>query len=133
MEESAIREGLLHLQPSSDFDRLEAAADCGDKADWLIGMNASRLFRTAVGRVQSPTLALVAERETAIPNFKPSFSYVVHLEKEGISFSSEKFETKEEAQQLCNTLIGLPLHITDIKNNEQKQVPPKLYDLTMLQ
>jgi DNA topoisomerase-3 len=133
LEESALREGMANLKDGSAFDALAAAADCRAKADWLVGLNASRIFFTGVGRVQSPTLALVVRREEEIGAFKPSFSYAVKITCGGFAASSEKFETAAEADALCKAVTGETAVITKITKSERKAPPPKLYDLTTLQ
>lgn len=133
MEETAIREGMQNLKNGSEYDPLANAADCRDKADWLVGMNASRLFHTGVGRVQSPTLAMVVHREEQIAAFKPSYSYAVRIACDGFSATGDKMERKEDAEALCKFVNGQTATITKIGQTDQKKSPPKLYDLTTLQ
>ena len=105
MEDSAIREGFEHLRPGADYDGLHQAALCRAKADWLVGINATRLFsvlyhRTLnIGRVMSPTLALIVQREAEIDTFKPVPFYTVVLELPGFSVSGERMADKAAAQQ----------------------------------
>ena len=119
MEDSAIREGFANLCPGADYDGLHQAALCRAKADWLVGINATRLFsvlyhRTLnIGRVMSPTLALIVQREAEIDTFKPVPFYTVTLELPGFSVSGERMADKAAAQQLktacqrdANRLLG---------------------------
>ena len=106
MEDSAIREGLEHLRPGANYDGLRDAALCRAKADWLVGINATRLFsvlyhRTLnIGRVMSPTLALIVQRETQIDSFRPEPFYTVALELPGFIVSGERMKEKAAAEQL---------------------------------
>ena len=139
MEESAIRKGMDNLQSDSAFDNLYAAALCRAKADWLIGINATRLFsvlhnRTLnVGRVMTPTLALLVERETAIADFKKEKFYTVDLTFPGFHAASERFSSKTDAEKLRSACVGKPVTVQKVETQEKKEYPPKLYDLTTLQ
>ena len=139
MEESAIRKGMDNLQSDSAFDNLYAAALCRAKADWLIGINATRLFsvlhnRTLnVGRVMTPTLALLVERETAIADFKKEKFYTVDLTFPGFHAASERFPSKTDAEKLRSACVGKPVTVQKVETQEKKEYPPKLYDLTTLQ
>lgn len=133
MEESAIRDGMKNLADSHDYDNLAAAADCRSKADWLVGMNASRLFQSAVGRVQTPTLALVVSRVEQIEQFKPSYSYIIRLKMDGVIASSDKFPDAESANKVLQLVQVQDAIVTKVMKKEQKSSPPKLYDLTTLQ
>ena len=106
MEDSAIREGFANLRPGADYDGLRDAALCRAKADWLVGINATRLFsvlyhRTLnIGRVMSPTLALIVQREAEIDTFQPIPFYTVALELPGLTVSGERMANKAAAEQL---------------------------------
>ena len=106
LEDEAIREGFKNLKPGKEYDSLYDAAECRAKADWLVGMNISRLLTLAygktyrAGRVLSPTLAFITERQDEINSFKPESFYTVELKDENISLVSDKFKTKEEAEAL---------------------------------
>jgi DNA topoisomerase-3 len=139
MEESAIRQGFDNLKDGREYDNLYASALCRAKADWLIGINATRLFsvlyrRTLnVGRVQTPTLALITERHKKISGFVKEPFFTVHIDAGGIRSVSEKISDKTEAEKLraaCNNKQAVCTSVTA----EQKTVsPPKLFDLTSLQ
>ena len=139
MEDSAIREGFANLRPGSDYDGLHQAALCRAKADWLVGINATRLFsvlyhRTLnIGRVMSPTLALIVQREAEIDAFKPVPFYTVQLELPGFSVSGERMVDKAAAQQLKTACQGGTATVKKVERKEKSEKPPALYDLTTLQ
>ena len=139
MEDSAIREGFANLRPGSDYDGLHQAALCRAKADWLVGINATRLFsvlyhRTLnIGRVMSPTLALIVQREAEIDAFKPVPFYTVVLELPGFSVSGERMVDKAAAQQLKTACQGGTATVKKVERKEKSEKPPALYDLTALQ
>lgn len=139
MEASAIADGLANLQPSSRYDNLYYAALCRAQADWLVGINATRLFSTLfnaklnIGRVQTPTLALLAEREQAIEAFQPTPYYTVALSQNEHSFISRKIESKEEAIVIQQKCEQKSIVVESIAVNKKTNNPPKLYDLTTLQ
>ena len=140
MEESAIKYGMEHLQPGSSYDNLYEAALCRARADWLIGMNGTRLFSTLykgkvkkVGRVQTPTLAMITERDKEIAEFKKETYFVVEIEADGIRIRSEKYETKEEAEAALKAYEGQDFKVTSVTKKEIRTAPPKLFDLTSLQ
>ena len=139
MEDSAIREGFANLRPGSDYDGLHQAALCRAKADWLVGINATRLFsvlyhRTLnIGRVMSPTLALIVQREAEIDAFKPVPFYTVVLELPGFSVSGERMADKAAAQQLKTACQGGTATVKKVERKEKSEKPPALYDLTTLQ
>ena len=138
MEDSAIREGFANLRPGSDYDGLHQAALCRAKADWLVGINATRLFsvlyhRTLnIGRVMSPTLALIVQRDE-IDAFKPVPFYTVVLELPGFSVSGERMVDKAAAQQLKTACQGGTATVKKVERKEKSEKPPALYDLTTLQ
>ena len=140
MEESAIREGLNHLKDSAAYDNLYEAALCRAKADWLIGINGTRLFTLAygsktlnVGRVLTPTLALIVEREAAIKDFKKEKFYTVELDLSTFRAVSPRFPTRKEAERVRSSCIGRPVMVQAIERQNRTEHPPKLYDLTTLQ
>ena len=139
MEDSAIREGFANLRPGSDYDGLHQAALCRAKADWLVGINATRLFsvlyhRTLnIGRVMSPTLALIVQREAEIDAFKPVPFYTVSLELPGFSVSGERMADKAAAQQLKTACQGADATVKKVERKDKSEKPPALYDLTTLQ
>lgn len=138
MEESSIEDGFANLRPGADYDALYAAALCRSKADWLVGINATRLFSTLyhrtlnVGRVMTPTLALVVERESAIENFKKRKFYMVELDC-GFRAVSERMEQRKDADKLRAACEGQTLTVTGVEQTVKTAKPPELYDLTSLQ
>ena len=127
MEDAAIRDGFAHLKPSTEYDALFKAALCRERADWLVGINATRLFSCLygqplnVGRVMTPTLAMTVSREAAIDAFRPEPFYTVLLKMEDCMASSERFKDKSQAEALL------------AECREKTDRPPALYDLTSLQ
>ena len=138
MEPDEIRRAYENMRPGEEYDRLYAAALCRAKADWLVGMNATRLMslvyhRTLnVGRVVSPTLALLVEREREIEGFQPETIYTVALDCGGVLLSSERITDKSEADALASACTG-DVNITKVERREKRENPPALYDLTTLQ
>ena len=140
MEDSAIREGMEHLRPGEDYGLLYEAALCRAKADWLVGINGTRLFTTLyrgktlnVGRVMTPTLALLAEREQAVSGFKKEKFYTVELDCGSLSVSSRRFPSRTDAEKLRRTCLGKQAAVQAVNRREKTEKPPKLYDLTTLQ
>ena len=139
MEESAIRKGFENLKDGTDYDRLYRSALCRAKADWLVGINATRLFSLLynhtlnVGRVQSPTLKMLADRSEAITNFKKEKYYHVRLALGDAEAASEKFSSKEDAEKIAATCKGKSAVCTSITHEKKEALPPKLFDLTALQ
>ena len=140
MEESAIRKGFDNLADGRKYDNLYAAALCRAKADWLIGINGTRLFTTLykgktlnVGRVLTPTLTLLAEREAAIEHFKKEKFYTVELDAQGLRAASGKFNSKTDAEKLRSACLGKTAVVQSIAKKDKTERPPKLYDLTTLQ
>ena len=139
MEDSAIREGFANLRPGTDYDGLRDAALCRAKADWLVGINATRLFsvlyhRTLnIGRVMSPTLALIVQREAEIDTFKPVPFYTVTLELPGFTVSGERMADKAAAEQLKTACQGAAATVKKVERKDKSEKPPALYDLTTLQ
>lgn len=138
MEPDEIRKAYANLRPGAEYDNLYAAALCRAKADWLVGMNATRLMslvyhRTLnVGRVVSPTLALLVERKREIEDFQPETFYTVALNCGGVSLSSDRIAEKAEADILAGVCTG-EVRITRVERREKRDNPPALYDLTTLQ
>ena len=139
MEDNAIREGFSDLRPGADYEALYQSALCRQKADWLVGINATRLFsvlyhRTLnVGRVLTPTLAMLVERERKISQFQKEKYYVLRLEMNGTEAVSEKFTDSTEAELAAAACKGGPAICTSVTKEQKKEQPPKLYDLTTLQ
>lgn len=140
MEESAIREGFDNLRDSAQYDRLYDAALCRAKADWLVGINATRLFTRLyngqtlnVGRVFTPTLALLTGREDAIQNFKPEKFYTIELDCGDFRAVSERYSSKTDAEKTRTACLGKPITVQTVERKEKTERPPKLYDLTTLQ
>ena len=139
MEDGAIREGFSNLRPGRDYDGLHQAALCRQKADWLVGINATRLFsllynRTLnVGRVMSPTLALIAQREAEIAAFVPEPFYTVELDCGGMTAAGERINVKKDASALAAACEGSAASIQTAERRERSERPPALYDLTTLQ
>ncbi len=139
MEETAIREGFANLKPGEDFVGLYRAALCRAKADWLVGINATRLFsllygRTLhIGRVMSPTLAMVVTREAEIAAFQPETFYSVEIQCGDLKLTSEKMTDKKAAADLAAVCENGALIIRQVERQEKSENPPLLYDLTALQ
>ena len=139
MEDSAIREGFSDLRPGADYEALYQSALCRQKADWLVGINATRLFsvlyhRTLnVGRVQTPTLAMLAERDAKITLFHKEKYHLLRLTLDGVEAVSEKFTDPAEAEQAAAMCKGAAVTCTSVTKEQKKEQPPKLYDLTTLQ
>lgn len=140
MEDSAIREGFQNLKPSSEYDALYNAALCRERADWIIGINASRLYSCLydstlnVGRVVTPTLAMLVEREEAIKAFMPELFYTVQLQADAIRASSKRFSDKADAEVLAaKCREDHQVRVDSIETKEKTEKPPLLCDLTSLQ
>ena len=139
MEDVAIREGFADLRPGAEYDPLYQSALCRQKADWLIGINATRLFsvlyhRTLnVGRVQTPTLAMLVDRDSKITLFRKEKYHHVRLTLGGADAVSEKIAAPEEAEALRAACAGAEAVCTSVTREQKKEAPPRLYDLTTLQ
>ena len=141
MEETAIREGFAHLKPSTEYDALYNAALCRERADWMVGINASRLFSClygqplAVGRVMTPVLAMTVVREAAIAAFVPEKFYTVALTlADGGTASSKRFAQKVDAELLLSKCRKEGrVTAQKMERKEKSESPPQLYDLTALQ
>ena len=140
MEESAIRRGFEHLSDGKKYEKLSAAALGRATAVGLIGINGTRLFTTLykgktlnVGRVVTPTLALLVERETAISNFKKEKFYTVELGFQPLQAASGRFASKTDAEKLRTACLGKTAVVRSVSTQDRSERPPKLYDLTTLQ
>ena len=139
MEETAIKNGFANLKDGSEYENLYQSALCRAKADWIVGINATRAFsklynRTInVGRVQTPTLAMVCEREKSIGDFKKEQYFNIHLKTNGLDAVLEKVTDKAEADRIKNTCDGKPATVKSVKTERKTVNPPKPYDLTTLQ
>ena len=140
MEESAIRDGFHNLRPGSDYDNLYHSALCRQEADWLVGINGTRLFTVLyggkalkVGRVQTPTLAMLVDRESKIMNFKKEAYYMAHIMENGLDAVSEHISDKTEAERIAGACENGQALVTSVVKEEKWVAPPKLYDLTTLQ
>ena len=139
LEDTAIREGFAHLKDGKDYGNLCEASVCRAKADWLIGMNATRAFTTkyykrlVVGRVQTPTLAMLVERGNQISHFQKEKYFNVHLDCNGLEVVKEKIFNQTEAEQIKAACHGTSAVVESVMETEKSVQPPKLYDLTTLQ
>ena len=139
LEDAAIREGFNHLRDSSDYDKLYEAALSRSKADWIVGINGTRLFTTlykkrlVVGRVQTPTLAMLVEREGKITTFHKEKYFNVHVQKDGLTADMEKIKTEDEANAIAAACDKKQAVVSSLKRETKTVNPPKLYDLTTLQ
>ena len=140
MEESAIRDGFHNLRPGSDYDNLYHTALCRQEADWLVGINGTRLFTVLYGgkalkvdRVQTPTLAMLVDRESKIMNFKKEAYYMAHIMGNGLDAVSEHISDKTEAGRIAGACENGQALVTSVVKEEKWVAPPKLYDLTTLQ
>ena len=139
MEETAIERGFRELRDSKDFDNLYQSALCRQKADWVVGLNLSRLFsiiydaQLRVGRVQTPTLAMIVEREAKIAAFIKEPFYTVEITDGRFIAEREKVKDKQTAEGICSDVVGKNAVVTLVQRNEKSAAAPKLYDLTTLQ
>lgn len=138
MEDSAIKEGFSNLKNGEDYDKLFESAQARAIADWLVGMNISRLYSClykqnySVGRVQTPTLYMIVKRDEEISNFKKEKYYTVELSMNGFTLSTDRIDDEITAEQLIN-LIGDNIEITDVIQKEKITKPDLPFDLTTLQ
>ena len=144
LTDDAIREGFKNLRPEIDLKPLYEAGLCRAIGDWVLGINATRLFTLkygrpkqvlSVGRVQTPTLALVVKRQAEIENFVPKDSWELKTDYRGAFFTAQvkPFDTEGKAMELLETLKDKPFEITDVSKKKGSEAPPRLYDLTSLQ
>ena len=138
MEDSAIKEGFDNLTDGKDYDNLFESAQARAIADWLVGMNISRLYSClyqqnySVGRVQTPTLAMIVKRDDEIANYQKEKYYTVELSTNGFTLSTDRIDDEVAAEQLLN-LVGDKIEITDIIQKEKITKPDLPFDLTTLQ
>lgn len=139
LEESAIRLALSKMKPLSDYDNLYHAGYARARADWLVGMNGSRLFSCRyndslnLGRVQTPTLAMIVKRDNEVKNFVKQKYFTADLECDRFRLSSERIDDESKADALVSACSGKTVTITSVKKEIKTVNPPKLYDLTTLQ
>ena len=139
MEEAAIAEGFRALKPASEYDRLYHAALCRAQADWLVGINATRLFSTLyqqtlhIGRVMTPTLAMIVEREVQIAAFQSASFYTVQLDCGFLTAASERLTDRAEAGRIAGLCNSGEARISKLESKDHQEKPPMLYDLTSLQ
>ena len=139
MEDEAIRQGFADLKPGRDYNGLHQSALCRSKADWLVGINATRLFSVLyhhtlnVGRVMSPTLALIVQREAEISAFQPEPFYTVNLDCGGFTATGDRLKQKPESEAIAAACKGKAATVKAVECREKSENPPALYDLTTLQ
>ena len=144
MTDEAIREGFQNLKDQADYQPLYLAGLSRAIGDWLLGMNCTRLYTLkygqnrqvlSIGRVQTPTLALIVNRQKEIDNFKPEPYWVLATVYRDTTFTATKgkFTSKEEGEKAFSTIEGKPFTVTKVEKKEGKEQPPQLYDLTSLQ
>lgn len=144
MTDEAIREGFNKLKEQSAYEPLYLAGLSRAIGDWILGMNATRLYTLkygknrqvlSIGRVQTPTLALIVNRQKEIDNFKPETYWVLATIYRDTTFTATKgrFDKKEEGEAAFKTIEGEPFTVTDVQKKKGTEAPPKLYDLTSLQ
>ncbi len=150
MTDEAIREGFATLKPAQEYDGLYRSATCRAEADWLVGMNASRAFTLrfdallSIGRVQTPTLAILVKRYHEIANFKPEEYFTVNANfgdyagqwfdpKAEDEKKASRIPTKEKADEIVQAVKGKPAIVQSVTSEPKKELPPQLYDLTSLQ
>ena len=140
MEDAAIREGFANLKPGTEYDALYEAALCRERADWIVGINATRLFSCLygvtlnVGRVMTPTLGMVVLREAAISAFVPEPFYTVQITVNDFTVSSERFKGKTDAESCRKACLEAgTAAVKRVERREKSEKPPALYDLTTLQ
>lgn len=139
MEDAAIQQGFENLKDGAEYDNLFAASECRAKADWLIGMNGTRAFtkkygrKQTIGRVQTPTLAMLTERQTKIQNFVKEPYYKVELSGAGVVAVSEQMGREQDADTMQAACDGQCAVVGSIERKRVEKKPPKLYDLTTLQ
>ena len=139
MEDAAIQQGFENLKDGAEYDNLFAASECRAKADWLIGMNGTRAFtkkygrKQTIGRVQTPTLAMLTERQAKIQNFVKEPYYKVELSGAGVVAVSEQMTQEQDADTMQAACDGQCAVVGSIERKRVEKKPPKLYDLTTLQ
>ena len=139
MEDAAIKAGFDSLKGGAEYDSLYDAASCRERADWLVGLNTTRLLSVLygtvlnAGRVQSPTLAMLVKREADISAFVKEPFYTPNLDLEGFAASGEKAKDMAIAETIAAACNGQSASVTQVERKQKTVAPPKLYDLTSLQ
>lgn len=148
LTDESIREGFAHLRPQKELESLYIAGLCRAIGDWILGINATRLYTLkyaerndtrnnvlSVGRVQTPTLALVVNRQKEIENFVPTTTYELRTDYRGVIFTSnvKAFKTEEDGQEKLKEAAESEFEVTEVTKKKVKEAPPKLFDLTSLQ
>lgn len=139
LEESAIRDGFNNLKDGHEYDHLYEAGLCRAKADWLVGMNGTRLFsvryssRLNIGRVQTPTLAMIVQRDYEVSNFVKQKYFTVELDCGKFTAASERIDDESKAKSIADMCSGKNAAVSSVKKEVKSVNPPKLYDLTTLQ
>ncbi len=144
LTQRAIGDAFRQLRPGSDYDHLYAAAKCRSEADWIVGMNGTRNYTVrfgadgvlwSVGRVQTPVLALIVQRDDEIRTFQPEpfWELLTKYRDTAFKFAGERFQEEAAAQKLLAQVLGQPLTVTKIDRKQERSQPPQLYDLTELQ
>lgn len=144
LTDESIREGFQHLEPQEKYHTLYIAGLCRAIGDWVLGINATRLYTLkygldrqilSIGRVQTPTLALIVNRQKEIEEFVPKDTWEIKTKYRDVVFTStlKPFETEEKARERLETLVGKLLHINDVSKKKGNEAPPRLFDLTSLQ
>ena len=144
LTDESIREGFKSLKPQTDFDNLYYAGISRAVGDWILGMNATRLYSLrcggdgkvlSIGRVQTPTLALVVQRQLEIDNFKPEDFWEIKTEYRNVPFNSTsgRFKSEDEANKAMESIVGRIFTVTDVQEKKGKESAPRLFDLTSLQ
>ena len=143
LTDDSIKEGFSSLRPEKDFDRLYYAGLSRAIGDWILGMNATRLYSLkysspgnvlSIGRVQTPTLALIVQRQTEIEKFKPEDFWELKTLYRDVTFNATgRFKTIEEAETALQSIINFPMVIRDVQEKKGREAPPRLFDLTSLQ
>ena len=139
LEESAVKQGFANLRDSREYNSLFSAGFCRAKADWLVGMNGSRLFSVryksllTLGRVQTPTLAMIVQRDYDVAHFVKQKYFTVGLDLGTFIAESDRIDDAAKANDLCTAITGKTATITELKKENKVTNPPKLYDLTTLQ
>ena len=148
MTNDAIREAFGTLKDGHEYDKLYAAARCRSESDWIVGLNATRCYTVrhgragggdnvlwSVGRVQTPVLAMIVQRDDEIMNFTPEpfWELLTRYREVDFKYTGDRFSAPEAAQLLVHKIEGQPFEITDSKGSKKREKPPQLYDLTMLQ
>ncbi len=144
LTDESIREGFAALRPESDFNNLYYAGLSRAIGDWILGMNATRLYSLkysspghvlSVGRVQTPTLALIVQRHFEIQNFKPQDYWELRTNYREVTFSAsgKKYKSEEDVNKVIERIAGYPFIVTDVAEKKGREAPPHLFDLTSLQ